>query len=237
MRSGKAPQRPQQLVFDLPVRAAVGRLDFFVSIANEAAVGLIDRWPDWPASTLFLVGPPGSGKSHLARVWCGASGAALLDAGELSTETVPEALAGRALALEDAPGEGLDERAFFHLMNHAREHRACVLVTTQTLPALWPIGLADLSSRLRASPVAELKAPDDALLRAVLVKQFADRQIAVDEAVVSYLLSHMERSFDAARRLAAEIDARALAERSEVTRPFVARILSEWTEPGLFEED
>jgi chromosomal replication initiation ATPase DnaA len=237
VRSGRAPQRPKQLVFDLPVRAAVGRQDFFVSTTNEAAVDRIDSWPDWPASTLFLVGPPGSGKSHLAQVWCGASGATLLSAGELSTETVPEALAGGALALEDAPGEALDERAFFHLMNHAREHRASVLVTTQVLPTLWPVELADLSSRLRASPVAELKAPDDALLRAVLVKQFADRQIAVDETVVSYLLSHMERSFDAARRLAAEIDARALAERSEVTRVFVARVLSDWTEPGLFEED
>lgn len=237
MRSGKAPHRPRQLVFDLPVRPALGRQDFFVSTANEAAVDLIDRWRDWPASTLFLVGPPGSGKSHLARVWCGASGAALLDAGELRTEAVPSALEGRALALEDAPGGGLDERAFFHLMNHAREHRASVLVTTRTLPALWPVGLADLSSRLRASPVAELKAPDDALLRAVLVKQFADRQIAVDDAIVSYLLSHMERSFDAARRLAAEIDARALAEKADVTRPFVARVLSDWTEPGLFEED
>jgi hypothetical protein len=92
VRSGKAPQRPRQLVFDLPVRAAVGRQDFFVSTANEAAVDRIDRWPDWPASTLFLVGPPGSGKSHLAQVWCGASGAALLDAGELRTETVPTRL-------------------------------------------------------------------------------------------------------------------------------------------------
>ena len=208
MRSGKAPQRPRQLVFDLPVRAAVGRRDFFVSTANETAVDRIDRWPDWPASTLFLVGPPGSGKSHLARVWCTASGATLLAAGQLRTETVPDALAGGALALEDAPGETLDERAFFHLMNHAREHRASVLVTTQALPALWKVELADLSSRLRASPVAELKAPDDALLRAVLVKHFADRQIAVDETVVAYLVSHMERSFDAARRLAAEIDAR-----------------------------
>jgi chromosomal replication initiation ATPase DnaA len=122
-------------------------------------------------------------------------------------------------------------------MNHAREHRSFVLVTTQLLPALWPVDLADLKSRLRASPAVELKAPDDALLRAVLVKHFADRQIAVDEAVVSYLVSRMERSFDAARRLVAEIDRRALAEKAEVTRSFAARILSEWNEPGLFERD
>lgn len=228
---------PRQLAFDLPVRSSVGRRDFFVSAANSAAVGMIDRWPDWPASTLFLVGPPGSGKSHLAEVWRGASGAALRSAGTLQTDIVPEALSAGALALEDAPGPGLDERAFFHLMNHAREHHAFVLVTSQTLPALWPVGLADLKSRLRASPVVELKPPDDALLRAVLMKHFADRQIAVDETVVSYLMARMERSFDAARRLVAEIDSRALADKAEVTRGFVARVLAEWSEPGLFEDE
>ena len=227
----------RQLAFDLPVRAAVGRQDFFVSAANAVAVDMIDQWPDWPACTLFLVGPPGSGKSHLAHVWCGASGAPLISAGMLRTETVPEALKAGALALEDAPGLTLDERAFFHLMNHAREHRAFVLVTSQTLPAQWPVELADLKSRLRASPVVELKRPDDALLRAILVKHFADRQIAVEEAVVSYLVSRMERSFDAARRLVAEIDQRALAEKAEVTRGFVARVLAEWNEPGLFEDN
>jgi chromosomal replication initiation ATPase DnaA len=229
--------KTRQLAFDLPVRAAVGRQDFFVSEANAAAVGMVDRWPDWPASMLFLVGPPGSGKSHLAHVWCAVSGATRLAAAALRTEAVPEMLSGGALALEDAPGAALDERAFFHLMNHAREHRAFVLVTSQVLPALWPVALCDLKSRLRASPVVELKDPDDALLRAVLVKHFADRQIVVDEAVVSYLVSRMERSFDAARRLVSEIDQRALADKVDVTRSFVARVLAEWTEPGLFGDD
>ena len=99
------------------------------------------------------------------------------------------------------------------------------------------MSIADLRSRLRASPAVELKPPDDALLRAVLVKHFTDRQIAVDEAVVSYLVSRMERSFEAARRLVAEIDRRALAEKADVTRSFVARVVGEWSEPGLFEED
>jgi chromosomal replication initiation ATPase DnaA len=245
--AGNNPDNPRQLAFDLPVRTALSRQDFFVSTANEAAVAMIDRWPDWPANVVFLVGPGGSGKSHLAHIWCAMSGASQLGAESLSTEAVPEALRTGALALEDAPGpsndeqglEGtaLDERAFFHLMNHAREHRAFVLVTTRHLPALWPVQLADLRSRLRASPVVELNAPDDALLRAVLVKHFADRQIAVDEAVVSYLLSRMERSFEAARRLVAEIDQRALADKAEVSRGFVARVLAEWSEPGLFDDN
>jgi chromosomal replication initiation ATPase DnaA len=227
---------PRQLVFDLPRRTGLSRQDFCVSPANQAAVAMIERWPEWPACTVFLIGPAGSGKSHLAHIWRGLSGAPLLAAELLRTDIVPEALSAGALVLEDGPGPALDERAFFHLMNHAREHRTFVLVTSRQLPALWPVELADLRSRLRASPVVELEGPDDALLRAVLVKHFADRQIAVDEAVVSYLVSRMERSFDAARRLVAEIDHRALAEKSEVTRSFVARVLAQWDEPGLFDK-
>ena len=232
-----AGDRSRQLALELPIRSSLGRRDFFVSAANSEAVAMIDRWPDWPASILFLIGPPGSGKSHLAHVWSGASGAARQAAGSLEIKHVPVALGANALAFEDAPGPDLDETAFFHLMNLARERRASVLVTSELLPARWPVRLADLRSRLRASPVVELKPPDDALLGAVLAKHFADRQIALDKAVVAYLVSRMERSFEAARRLVGEIDRRALAEKAEVTRNFAARVLAEWSEPGLFGED
>lgn len=233
--SGDRAARPRQLAFDLPVRPALGREDFFISAANEAAVAAIDRWPEWAAPMLFVVGPAGSGKTHLAQVWHGITGAPSLAAEALRTEAIPEALSAGALIVEDAPGEALDERALFHLMNLSRERRASVLITSRLVPAHWPVALPDLRSRLRASPVVELGPPDDALLRAVLVKHFADRQIVVGEAVVTYLLARMERSLDAARRLVAEIDARALAAKAEVTRSLVARVLAEWQEPGLFD--
>ncbi|MFO1089500.1 MAG: DnaA/Hda family protein [Hyphomicrobiales bacterium] len=225
---------PKQLAFDLAGAPAMGRDDFLVSPSNAAALAVIDRWPDWPGPVAVLAGPAGSGKTHLASIWAAVAGATVLPAPALTVESVPGLVAGRAVVVEDAPGEALEERALFHLFNLAREARASVLLTSREEPALWPVALPDLRSRLKAALVVRIEPPDDALLRAVLVKLFADRQLAVDEGAVGYLLARMHRSLGEARDLVAEIDSRALAERAEVSRAFLARVLAERGQDDLF---
>lgn len=227
----------RQLAFDLPHRPASGRDDFLVTPSNAKAVALIDLWPNWPANSLILLGPPGSGKSHLAAVWHEMTGAAVAGPPDIRANAVPRLLEKGALVIEDAPGRALDEPAFFHLLNLAREQKAYVLITAQQAPVAWDLALPDLLSRLKAAPSAQLGAPDDVLLRGVLVKLFADRQIGIDEAIVSYLLSRMPRELAAARTLVTEIDRRALEERAEVTRNFVAKVLGDVTSPGLFADE
>ena len=226
-----------QLVLDLSHRAATGREDFLVSGANKAAVTAVDAWPQWPSSVLVLVGPPGSGKSHLCDVWRTASGASVVRASELTRTCVPTLMAAGAVVIEDAPGEGLDEVALFHLFNLARETSGHVLMTSNDFPSHWAIDLPDLKSRLKAAQVAPLGDPDDDLLRGVLVKQFNDRQLRVDESMISFMISRMERSFDAARQLVAEIDRRALVQKVEITRNFISRIMQEQSSPELFADD
>lgn len=215
----------QQLTFDLPVRTALGLEDFMVTLANAAAVNAVERWPDWDHPVLAIVGPPASGKSHLGKVWQNLTGAGEVNARDLDTEAAGRLIGEPALLIEDAPAPGMSETALFHAINLAREHGKTILITTGRDPAHWPVRLPDLASRLRAVRVARLEAPDDHLLRAILVKQFADRQITVDDSTVSYMLKRMERSFAAARNLVDEIDRRALSEKARVTRNFVAKIL------------
>src|SRR5262249_53916318 len=151
---------------------------------------------NWPARTVAIVGPEGSGKSHLAAIWASAAGARSIAGRALDESAVPAALATGALALEHGAADAdLDERALFHLLNLVQEQRGFLLLTTRTAPSAWSIRLPDLVSRLRAVPVVSLAAPDDGMLAAVMVKLFADRQIAVDEALLSYLMIRIERSF------------------------------------------
>jgi chromosomal replication initiation ATPase DnaA len=231
------PEQGRQLALDLPPRIALGRDDFLVTRSNAGAVQAIDAWPAWPAPALFLVGPAGSGKSHLAEIWRSRSSAQCLPAGKLTAEAVPGLLATGALLVEDAPGSSLEEQALFHLLNLAREERASLVVTSRTPPAQWKVALPDLRSRLRGGFTVVLGPPDDELLRGVLVKHFADRQIAADEAIISYMMSRMERSLEAARRLVAEIDARSLADRQEVTRSLVATVLRDLQGTPLWDHE
>ena len=227
----------RQLVLDLPHRTALGRDDFLVTPSNAAAVAMVDRYPDWPHYAVVLLGEEGSGKSHLIEVWRQAAGARLVSAAGLAAEPPDQLLAKGALAIDNAPGDRLDERALFHLLNLARQTAGHVLIASSTDPAHWPVALPDLASRLRALAIARLEPPDDALLRGVLVKLFADRQLAVEESVVSYLMLRMPRSLAAAGTLVAEIDRLALTEQAAVTRGLAARVLQQLTEPGMFPED
>lgn len=227
----------RQLVLDLPLRSALGREDFLVTPSNAAAVAVIDRYPDWPNYAMVLVGSAGSGKSHLLEVWRQRSGARAISAPEIKNIAADELLSTGTLAIDDAPGEALDETALFHLFNLARQTGGHILLASETHPVSWPVTLPDLASRLKALPVAQLQEPDDVLLRGVLVKLFADRQLAVEEAVVSYMMLRMPRSLDAARGLVAEIDRLALEEKSAITKPLVARVLQQMTAPDLFSDD
>jgi chromosomal replication initiation ATPase DnaA len=227
----------QQLTMDLPYRAALGRDDFLVTSVNRQAVALIDRWPDWLNPGLILIGPPGSGKTHLAEVWRSRSGAKMCSTSALAVGEVPALLAQGALVVENLPGAALDQAALFHMINLARETGGYLLLTSEAHPPSWNLSLNDLSSRLKAMPIASLGEPDDELLRGLLVKLFADRQIAVDEPIIAYMLTHMERSAAFARRIVETIDRTALAKRAEVTRSFVARLLRESAERDAFPED
>jgi chromosomal replication initiation ATPase DnaA len=222
------PDAPRQLAFELDPRENFSREDFLRGPGNAAALDLVESWPHWPARAIALVGPEGSGKSHLAAIWAGAAGGRRVWSRALDEAAVPAALTAGALVIEragvDEAGD-LDERAMFHVLNLAREQGTFLLITARSAPASWPIGLPDLASRLRALPVVAIAGPDDTLLRAVLVKLFADRQLAVDDALISFLVVRIERSFAAARAIVAELDREALRRQRPVTRALASEIL------------
>ena len=217
--------RPRQLAFDLPLAPRYGRDDFLVGPSNERACALVERWPDWPGPTLALTGPRGSGKSHLAAIWAARAGAATLDATSVTGTRVPDLVAAGALVVEDLDRGARDEPALFHLLNLAREHGCHLLLTGAAGVEGWGLGTPDLVSRLRLAPRATLSAPDDALLRAVLVKLFLDRQLVVDTTVVDYLALRIERSLERAGAVVAALDREALSRGRRITRPMAAELL------------
>lgn len=223
--SRKHSEAPSQLVFDLPHRQALGAEDFFVSSSNKVAIELIDAWPDWPHAAAIVVGPAGSGKSHLAHVWQLRSKARLLSASNVVEAKIPPPQDRQPMVVENIDAGIADERALFHILNLARESQFSVLITARRPPGELKITLPDLRSRLRAIPVVAIEMPDQSLLQAVLIKLFSDRQLAVEPHVITYLTARMERSMEAASRVVAAIDAMALVQKRAITRALAGEAL------------
>ena len=216
----------EQLVLDLGHRSARGVEDYLVAPCNQDAVAWLDRWPDWPGPALALHGPAACGKTHLAHIWMNRSGAQLLSAGELSELALDRVMAQGHNVIVDDAGSGIDERALLHLYNMIGEAGGNLLLAGRMPPSRWMVGLADLRSRLNAAPAFAIGRPDDALIGAVLVKLFGDRQVPVDGEVLAYVLARMERSFAAARTLVAALDRAALAAHRRITVPLAREVMA-----------
>ena len=215
----------EQLILDLPHRPALGAEDFLVSDCNLGAVRLIDSWPDWQENAKLLIGPAASGKTHLARVWQALSGAELLSPDGLDMRALDAMSAGTALIVEDVDRAGYDEKALFHLLNVAREKRVFVLLTARDAPNRFDCSLPDLRSRLNALLAIRIGAPDDALLKTVMLKHFADRQLAIDPKSLDFLALHIDRSLAAAALAVAAVDRAALGSGRKISRQLVAEAL------------
>lgn len=213
-----------QLSFDLPMQVALGPDDFFVSTANAQAYAMVTGWQDWPAGKLALIGPAGSGKSHLARVWHSLTGGQIVQAKAMVAGPMPPA--GAHLVIEDmAVLPVAAEEHLFHLHNHLAQTGGRLLLTDAQPPSRWPIALPDLASRMQGTAVIRLEDPDDRLLAALLMKLFADRQLAPPPDVITYLADRIERSHAAAAHVVAVLDAAGLAQGRSLTRAFVRSVL------------
>ncbi|WP_444461423.1 chromosomal replication initiator DnaA [Rhodobacter capsulatus] len=218
----------RQLPLPLPVRVAEGREDFFVAPANALALSLLDAPETWAQGRMLLLGPEGAGKSHLAAIWASERGAVIRAAADLRPETVADLAATGAVVIEDAQhlaGRAASEQALFHLLNLTAAEGGRCLITAPTPPRDWGVALPDLKSQLDATQSVRIAPPDEALLAAVLVKLFADRQLTVPQSLIDWLVLRMERALGTARAVVEALDARALAEGRAITRAMAAEVL------------
>lgn len=220
--------KPTQLPLALSFRPALNAEDFLVADCNETAVAWVDRWPDWPGPGLIVHGAQGSGKTHLIQVWAARSNATVIPAAELggigdgNRHGSDVAVDG----IDAVAGHAEREQALLHLYNETAAHGGKVLMTTPLPASRLDVRLPDLASRLRSAASAEILAPDDAVLAAVLVKQFADRQLVPPAAVIAYLIARMERSFEAARNLVDRLDRASLGAGRPISLALVRRTLA-----------
>jgi len=222
----------RQLAFGFAHAPSLAAADFCRGAANEAALAMIERWPAWPARRLALWGPEGSGKTHLLAIWCARSSARALCPADLARDEAPALIPASGHVARDDADCVLDEPALLHLLNLVSERGGSLLLTAREAPARWGTRLADLRSRLRSITAVALGPPDEALLRAVLTKLFADRQLAVAPPTIDYILRRIDRSLAAARELVARLDRIALARGVQIGAALVREALAREEDGG-----
>lgn len=209
----------RQLPLLIPRPPAYDAASFLVAGSNAAARAWLDRTEVWPDRRLALWGGEDHGKTHLLRIWAGQSGADVFDGPGLATLPELRSLAG--VAVDNA--DRADEAALLHLLNTVREQGLSVLLAARLPPARWTVGLRDLASRLRAVTAVEVGAPDDDLLRRLLLHWLAERQLVADEALHSRLLVRLPRSPEVLRAAVVQLDAEALTSRRRTVTPAMVR--------------
>ena len=215
-----------QLPLTLPLPSAYDKDSFVIGGANKHALGWLERWPDWPlpSKSLNLYGPSGSGKTHLSYLWAGRGEAVALNS--LSHFDQGQFLKTQHVVLDDFGVSGCyDDTAVFHLLNYISSVSGTLLILSPYPVSQHESSLSDLTSRLRSVAAQEIVLPDDGLLKAVLAKHFIDRQCAVSEQVLNYIMSRMERSFLAAQQVSAEMDALALSRKVPVSLTIARQVL------------
>ena len=222
-----------QLTIDFQTETSFSRTDFVLGACNALAADWIDRWPDWPGKIRGLVihGPADSGKSHLGEIWKEASQATVLDSIGLGMD-LPESSGVNLLLDHPQPGEAWPEDAFFHLLNRLAGGEGSVLVLSRKPMNMMDWQLPDLSSRLAGLAAAEITAPDDQILIAVMQKHADDLGFALDGDIARYITNRIERSFSASKKIIGQINAVALRRKKKVNLAMVRDILDQ-TEPRL----
>lgn len=213
-----------QLPLDFGHPPSHDEVDFVVGDGNRLAFLHLAAYPDWPGPLTVLVGPPKSGKSHLARIWSGRSGATSPTPDDV--ERLAAAGGNAPLVIEDVDRPGYDERALFHLINQSMRDGRPLLMTAREPVARWPYATDDLRSRARLATLLLVTAPGDIDLSQMFIKLFSDRQVAVDPRVVGYLLPRMERSPEEVFAMAELLDRLALARGTAITRAVAADALA-----------
>ena len=205
-----------QYALDISLPVAYAPEQFMRSESNQLAYDWVMRWPDWPSNALILQGSRGAGKTHLAYCWQGKTQAEFLsvDLDYLPTMAV----------IIDGIEQWKSEEALFHLYNHCKSEKLPLLITSMLLPEQLPFMLPDLRSRLKSLPLAQIHAPDDALLSAVLIKHFSDRQLKISPEVMDYMLPRLPRSFAAIAELVQKLDSDSLASGRNLTIPYVRQV-------------
>ena len=224
----------EQLVLGLSLKEALEKEDFFISSSNLDAVTQLGNTDKWPSGVLLLVGPKGSGKTHLSTVWSQEHKAKNVKL-EAVTPEMENGLDHDLVCVEDIDiiekvekkKKSKIEEGIFHLINSIGGRGGKLLMSSRKMPNALSIDLKDLVSRLQSFSNTIIKEPDDSLVMALLLKYFNDRQINIKHSNLDYIAARINRTYSSIYEFVNYLDHKSLVLNAKVTRPFIDAALGQ----------
>ena len=220
----------KQNTFNFPYSENYSRDNFIVGEVNKISYHAINSWPHWHDNGRFsririIIGTKRSGKTHLSHIWSLKSGAQFVNINTMNIHT--DIAENNCYIIEDI--DKIDQNyheSLLHIINKITDYQsAYLLMTSSTDIGQMDVSLPDLYSRLRSMMAFIINAPDDEILRTILVKLASDRQIRLNDTVINYVLSRIPRDYESILKFIDSLDHYSLQHKKDITINVAREIL------------
>ena len=210
-----------QQTLPLKLLPSYNRHDFIVGESNLEAVKWVENFSKSKVNGLVIIGPSASGKSHLISTL--KNEYKILEAKEINEEKL-NILELKDLIIENI--EKIENHYFFlHVINIVKEKKFKVLLTSRLPIKDLNIKLEDLKSRLLAYSHSKILLPTDDVLRGIIIKISKDKGLLLSDAIINYILIHVERSYSTINKFINELDQLSLIKKKKITIQFIKKFI------------
>ena len=200
--------------------------DYYISKNNKYIFDLLMQWPKWNKNFLNISGEKFSGKTHLMNIFINKFQGIKLEAGSLDNEKITEIKFNQNIILENLDEE-VDENLVYSLINSIELDNKYLIVTSCKSIVDINFKLIDLRSRTKNFLLYNIPKPDDELIFALLLKNFSDRQISIDEKLINYIIKRIDRSYGKIFDFIYKIDEMSLKKKKSIDIKIIKEVLGE----------
>ena len=216
----------EQLIFNFPFKKNYLKQDFYVSKNNFNAYKLIESWPKWPSRLINIFGPSGCGKTHLVNILKSKIQSVIISSDNISDEILNTYKTKECLIIDNYNND-ISEKILYSIINQAYQDNKYLIISSTISIKKFEIKLLDLKSRFSSFIDIGIELPTDDLIRAILTKNFSDKQIQVSQKNIEYILKNIERSYEKINTFSNSIDSLSLTKAQPIKLNLIKKVLNE----------
>ena len=216
-----------QLVFKFPFKTRYFEQDFFVSSNNFSAYKLIESWPNWPGKWVNIIGPTGSGKTHLSKILeKKIKKLKVVDETNVNEKIISELRHFDCLIIDNFKNK-IEDKLLYSILNQSKQLENFIVINSKLQLNKFEIKLKDLKSRFNSFIFIGIDLPTDDLLQVIISKSFSDKQINLNPKVSEYIVKNVDRSYEKMFKFLSDLDELSLSSGKSININLIKKVLNQ----------